>query len=242
MAHRLGTLVVALFVPVLASAQGVPPVATQAAGPVYFAGPAIASPVPVRQVQPVYTPAAMRAKIQGKVLLSGVVETDGHLDQLRVTRSLDSVYGLDENALAAASQWQFKPGQKDGQPVAVRVMVEINFVLHNRDGRPMAAASVPALYGASDAGVIAPKVKTSIAPIYAAEAMRAGISGAVTLDVEVRADGTVGNASVARSLDAAHGLDANAVAAVKQWTFEPGTYNGEPVPVLTAVTVQYRLH
>ena len=43
--------------------------------------------------------------------------------------SLDPTYGLDEQAVAAAKRWEFKPGTKDGKPVAVRVTLEMSFTL-----------------------------------------------------------------------------------------------------------------
>jgi len=46
-----------------------------------------------------------------------------------VVRSLDPTFGLDAQAVIAARQWIFKPGTKDGQPVAVRVMIEMTFTL-----------------------------------------------------------------------------------------------------------------
>ena len=51
----------------------------------------------------------------------------GRADDIQVTRSLDP--GLDANAVGAVSQWLFKPGTKDGQPVDVAVTIEINFKL-----------------------------------------------------------------------------------------------------------------
>ena len=48
---------------------------------------------------------------------------------MTVPRALDSVYGLDKNAVAATKQWEFKPGTQDGKPVAVRVNVSITFTL-----------------------------------------------------------------------------------------------------------------
>ncbi len=46
-----------------------------------------------------------------------------------VTKSLDAEYGLDQAAMKAAWQWKFKPATKDGQPVAVRVTLELTFTL-----------------------------------------------------------------------------------------------------------------
>jgi periplasmic protein TonB len=96
---------------------------------VYEPGNGVSLPVLVMEVRPQYTQAAMDAHIQGTVLLAVVVEKDGNVGAVSVTRSLDTVYGLDEQATNAAKQWTFKPGTKDGEPVAVRVHVELAFTL-----------------------------------------------------------------------------------------------------------------
>jgi Gram-negative bacterial TonB protein C-terminal len=46
-----------------------------------------------------------------------------------ITFPLDDKYGLDEQAVTAMKKWVFKPGTKDGKPVAVRVDVEMSFRL-----------------------------------------------------------------------------------------------------------------
>jgi TonB family protein len=91
--------------------------------------PGVTMPRVVSEVKPEYTPEAMRARIQGTVLMTALVRTDGRTDNIEVTRSLDTEYGLNERAVAALSQWRFEPGQKDGKPVAVRVTVEMRFTL-----------------------------------------------------------------------------------------------------------------
>ena len=86
-------------------------------------------PVVVRSVKPGYTAAAMDAHIEGRVLLDVVVLDDGKVGEVKVTESLDTEYGLDTQAIEAARQWLFKPGTKDGKPVAVRVTLEMTFTL-----------------------------------------------------------------------------------------------------------------
>jgi TonB family protein len=83
----------------------------------------------VREVKPQYTQAAMDAHIQGAVMLAIVVEPDGTPGDVRITRSLDPMYGLDEEAVKAARQWRFRAGTKDGKPVAVRIEIELTFTL-----------------------------------------------------------------------------------------------------------------
>jgi TonB family protein len=86
-------------------------------------------PQPTKQVKAQYTPEAMRQMIEGDVLLSVVVRSDGAVGAVEVKESLDAVYGLDEQAVKAIKAWEFKPGTKDGKPVNVRVDVKMRFTL-----------------------------------------------------------------------------------------------------------------
>jgi protein TonB len=95
---------------------------------VYTAGDAgVTVPTVINEVQPSYTSQALAARIQGVVLLSAIVLADGTMGDVTVLRSLDTTYGLDTQAVAAAKQWSFKPGTKDGMAVAVRVTIEMTF-------------------------------------------------------------------------------------------------------------------
>ena len=96
---------------------------------IYTPGDGVSLPQPTKQVKAEYTSEAMQNCIEGKVGLDVVVLADGKVGDVKVTESLDSVYGLDKNAVAAMKQWEFKPGTKDGKAVAVRVHVMINFTL-----------------------------------------------------------------------------------------------------------------
>lgn len=93
------------------------------------AGPGVTTPVLIQQVKPQYTADAMRAKVQGSVWLECVVLRDGTVGAVKVTRSLDPVFGLDEQAIAAAKQWRFKPGLLKGQPVPVAITIELTYSL-----------------------------------------------------------------------------------------------------------------
>ena len=86
-------------------------------------------PVVVREVKPDYTEEAKAARIQGTVWVKCVVQEDGDVGDVQVSRSLDKEYGLDDEAVKAAKQWKFKPGTKDGKPVAVQVTIELTFTL-----------------------------------------------------------------------------------------------------------------
>jgi TonB family protein len=98
-------------------------------GGAYDVGNGVSEPKLVREVKPNYTADAMRAKLQGVVELEAIVNPDGSVDRVRVTRSLDSTFGLDQEAIKAVRQWRFLPGTLKGQPVPVRVSVELTFTL-----------------------------------------------------------------------------------------------------------------
>jgi periplasmic protein TonB len=87
--------------------------------------------------------------------------------------------------------------------------------------------------------ITAPRLIRDRKPNYTADAMKAKIQGRIGLEVVVRADGTVGDVRVVRSLDKEHGLDDEAVNAVKEWRFAPGTKDGAAVPVLVEVEMTF---
>ena len=98
-------------------------------GGVYRPGAGIEIPQPLRQAKPRYTAEAMRAKIQGSVWLEAVVLPNGTVGDITVTKSLDTVFGLDQEAIKAARQWRFAPGTRFGEPVPVLVVIELTFTL-----------------------------------------------------------------------------------------------------------------
>ena len=91
--------------------------------------PGVTLPKVVSEVKPRYTAEAIRARIEGTVTMSTIVRTNGTPTDIEVTTSLDTTYGLDDQAVAALKQWRFEPGRKDGKPVNVRVSIEMRFSL-----------------------------------------------------------------------------------------------------------------
>jgi TonB family protein len=76
-----------------------------------------------------------------------------------------------------------------------------------------------------------PKLIQRATPSYTEGARRAHITGTVELLVRIGPDGKPERARVAKSLDRVHGLDAEAISAVRRFVFTPGTLDGKPVPV-----------
>ena len=93
----------------------------------YPGGPGVTMPTLIERVAPKYTVGAMQARIQGVAMVECVVLPDGTVGDARIIRSLDPRFGLDEEALAAAKRWRFRPGRLNGKPVAVMVTIELSF-------------------------------------------------------------------------------------------------------------------
>ena len=83
-------------------------------------------PRAIKTPKPEYTAEAMRARIEGKVVIEALVDEQGRVVDARVTTSLPL---LDETALATAKQWEFTPTLLNGEPVPVLVMIELEFHL-----------------------------------------------------------------------------------------------------------------
>jgi protein TonB len=95
-------------------------------GPVYQVGdPGVTPPRVVKEVRPMYTPEARRAKVQGEVVLKTVINQEGEPTDIRVVQSLEE--SLDREAVKALERWVFEPGRRNGDPVRVEVEIRLSF-------------------------------------------------------------------------------------------------------------------
>jgi protein TonB len=76
-------------------------------------------------------------------------------------------------------------------------------------------------------------------PQYPPSAREARIEGVVILNVQIAKDGTVSEIKVISSSDPR--LLTGVVDAVRQWVYKPTLLNGEPVEVVTTVTINFSL-
>jgi protein TonB len=89
-------------------------------------------------------------------------------------------------------------------------------------------------------GVKSPRLTKEVKPSYTEGAMRRKVAGVVEMKVVVLADGTVGDdVTITKSLD--EELDQQAITAVKQWTFKPGTKDDKPVAVQVNIEMTFTL-
>lgn len=79
------------------------------------------------QQRPVFPPAAWDARFTGSVLLEMSVLEDGRVGEVAVLDCTRPKVGFEEAAIAAVKQWQFEPGQENGQPIEVTTRLKLNF-------------------------------------------------------------------------------------------------------------------
>ncbi|MGC4054994.1 MAG: energy transducer TonB [Paludibaculum sp.] len=87
----------------------------------------VSAPVPIFRVEPEYSEEARKAKYQGAVRLSIIVDEVGRTVDVKVIRQLGM--GLDEKAMEAVRKWRFKPGMKNGRAIPVEAQIIVNFQL-----------------------------------------------------------------------------------------------------------------
>ena len=90
-------------------------------------------------------------------------------------------------------------------------------------------------------GVSSPEPIFRAKPLYTNCAMQARISGHVTVEAVVLANGTIGDVKIIESLDAKCGLDLEAIKAARQWTFKPGFFEGKAVDVIVRIVLEFNL-
>jgi TonB family protein len=94
-------------------------------GGIMHHGAGVSAPVILYSVEPEFSDEARRAKFQGTCLVALVVDEHGNPTQIHVARSIGM--GLDEKAVEAVRQYKFKPAFYRGHPVAVEMVVVVNF-------------------------------------------------------------------------------------------------------------------
>jgi protein TonB len=80
----------------------------------------------IRRVEPVYPPLAKNARIQGSVVLVAVISKAGTIDNLH---ALSGHPMLVPAALAAVSQWRYRPYILNSEPIEVETQITVNFYL-----------------------------------------------------------------------------------------------------------------
>ena len=189
-------------------------------------------PQAISYTYPSYTDEARRLGIEGIVTVEAEFDINGNFQILRIVRGIG--FGLDENALAALRDWRFLPAQRNGARVRVVAQIDIGFNRPNDVAKELWDSAVPI-----GAGVSPPSIVTRVSPQNPPEARAEGLQGTVVLKAVVLEDGSIQVVGLTQGLGS--GLDENAIRALEQWTFRPGTREDKPVKVRLNVEISFSL-
>jgi TonB family protein len=196
-------------------------------------GPITAPDVVEYTTPPLYSDEARVRHLEGIVTIEARIGVDGHVTVPRVVSGLGS--GLDQNALVALRQWQFRPGMQGGRPVDMTVLIEIEFNLRNEALNELIANDMATRIGPD---VAAPRIIRRVNLPSVQEAGMERRAGTVVLDVVLLEDGRPKIVRVLRSLTPQ--LDERAIDAFEQWRFSPAMKAGRPVKVRLQADITYR--
>ena len=87
-------------------------------------GGKIHPPMKIKDVQPVYPAIAQSARVGGAVMIEATIGEDGKVLDAKVVRSIPL---LDQAALDAVRQWEYRPTLLNGVPVPVLINITVNF-------------------------------------------------------------------------------------------------------------------
>lgn len=185
------------------------------------------APILVNWVRPEYPKQARREKREGTVTVEFVVETDGRVSRASVQKSTDEVF--EAPALAAVSQWRFKPALEEGKAVPVGMTVPVVFDLDQfrtqllqppGPQQPVPLPEEPAVAKGLDIG-------------YPAELDDRKLPGVVMVEVTVNVDGQVEKPRVQWASHPA--FVEKALLAIEKATFTPAKQG----PLTKASIVRY---
>jgi protein TonB len=82
----------------------------------------------VHRVEPTYPTLARSARVQGEVVLSAVIDTNGQITNLQLVSGHPMLVPA---ALTAVKEWRYKPYLLNGQPVEVETTITVIFSLQS---------------------------------------------------------------------------------------------------------------
>ncbi len=209
-----------------------PPALAQPAETIHEVAALDEVPVPLLQPKPALPPGVSASPPPAPVEVAVVVNAAGEVSEAKVVKE-DRVE-MDKAAVAILAKWRFRPGRKDGRPVASRLVVPVAFSLPDAaDAGPFAAPAIVPV-GELDR---APMVRYQEAPVYPPDLRRRGIGGEVLVEFVIDERGIVRAPRVLRAPHEALGEAAEV--AVAQWTFFPGVKNGRAVATRLQVPIEF---
>ena len=191
----------------------------------------------VRAAQSDRRPAATVAMARASGLERRItVLLDGLVNRARLSRRRAAAIGLSACAVAAmlATLGARTPAAIEIRTSNLPPIDESVVLLAGSDSAPVQDIR-PIDHAPGDTAPLV--IEYTTPPLYSDEARRAGIEGTVVVRARIDTAGRVSAPRVSRALGG--GLDQNAVVAVRQWRFRPGTRNGVAVPMDVEITIAF---
>ncbi|MGO1001865.1 energy transducer TonB [Lysobacter sp. CA196] len=176
---------------------------------------------------PAYPPEAIDACVGGTVVLLIDIDKDGQRSKAVVERSSGYAY-FDQAAVEASKRWKYNPGTENGQRVAGKLRMPVDFAEY--DGCWSGDVDIEAR--ADEATMKAYPVK------WPAIVKDKRLDGLVVLLIQVDRDGSKKDIKVGVS-SGNEDIDQAAMLAALEWTFQPATLKGKPVRSLLQLPLPY---
>jgi len=84
-------------------------------------------PVPVRTVAPKFPDEMRRIGTSGLVTVSCLIDEKGNVTEPKIVKATNDAFA--EPAIEALKKWKFKPAKKDGEAIAIRVSIPVQFTV-----------------------------------------------------------------------------------------------------------------
>ena len=195
----------------------------------------IIPPKLIDMVEPVYPDKARKKGIEGTVILECTVDEKGKVIDAKILRSIP---GLDQAAIDAVRKWTYEPVVVNGKPSKIIFTATVSFRLKDDETLDKKIREFEKDAVRAEGDIMPPKLVEQVDPIYPAAARDARIQGTVILSVKADEQGRIIDVLILRSVPE---LDEAAVAAVRQWQYEPLRIDGKPKKVVFTVTVRFQL-
>ncbi len=223
------------------AAAPLPPPSSDSTPPAKIRSEVMAGQV-ASKVTPVYPAAAKAGHIEGVVVLHAIISTEGNVTTLEVVSGPEE---LRASALDAVRRWKYKSYLVNGQPTEVETNITVNYHLgYSEDLNPPPPDDERAADGTAPRrignGVSAPQVIYQVEPEFSDEAKqdKTFTGGHVLVHLLVDQQGNPQNVRVLRGIG--HGLDQQAILAIRQYKFKPALENGNPVLVSLNIEVNFQ--
>jgi len=194
-------------------------------------------PVAIKQVRPVYPVGMLSSRLRGVVLVDFVVDVHGDVQNAVVMQSNNP--GFDESAVAAVSQWKFKPGTKDDKAVNTHMQVPMVFEINY--GGSSDAFSVE---GGEQSKLppefrydTPPIIRGVADPVYPYALLRDGVEGDALVAFIISARGQVRGIKVISASRPEFGLALTA--AVDTFRFDPALKQGRPTQTVMTREIHF---